>query len=70
MIIAPDVGSGVSWGLFRAQQPMPVEILHDNVSQYWPTALVALTMDESELRRLLVARRYDPQDERPHRRAL
>jgi len=53
VIIAPDVGSTVAWGVFRAQQPMPVEILHDGVSKYLPSALTTLTMTGDEMRRLL-----------------
>jgi hypothetical protein len=51
--IATDVGSAVSWGMFRAQQPMPVEILQDGVSKYLPSAPIALVMTGDETRRIL-----------------
>jgi hypothetical protein len=53
VVVSTSVGSSVSWGMFRAQQPMPVEILADTVREYLPAAPVALVMDGDELRRLL-----------------
>jgi hypothetical protein len=51
--IAADVGSAVSWGMFRAQQPMPIEILQDGVSKYLPSAPTTLVMTGDEMWRIL-----------------